>query len=300
VHITDETLDAVRTDGFAVMEGFLAADELAAARRGLFEEFPDHDTYFSDPDQYRHLVRHQFAGLRLGPVASWDLNRIAFHPDLVNAAERFCGTTNLELYKIELWAKYSGAVDYDQNHHRDFGNHSLVVPRRDLLWPQLTTFILLSDVTEEDGPTKVIPRQIGDDVPLIPHRLGPGELVEHEVSIVGPAGSIFLYTSDVIHRGSAMTGERRSRFSLLADYAARGNTWMGKMSWPGMALQPGFTSLLVNATPRERDLFGFPPPGNAYWNEQTLHDVAARWPGIDLRPYESGVAASRSGPLGAK
>ena len=79
------------------------------------------------------------------------------------------------------------------------------------------------------------------------------------MAVVGPAGSILLYTTDVLHRGSAMTGEHRSRFSLLADYSARGNPWMGKMSWPGLALQPGWQELVERASVRERDLFGFPP-----------------------------------------
>jgi hypothetical protein len=285
MHIDDATLDRVRSEGFAVVEGFLEADELAAARAALFEIFPSPDDYLADPDAHARFVRHPFAGLRLGPAPSWDLNRLAIHPDLVDAAERFCGTTDLELYKFELWAKYSGGADYDQAHHRDYGNHSLVVPRRDGRWPQLTTFLLLSDVTEDDGPTKVVPRAIGDAVPFVPRELARGELVEHEVSIVGPAGSILLYTTDVVHRGSAMTGAGRSRFSLLADFAARGNPWMGKMSWPGLALQPGWQELMERATVRERDLFGFPPPGHEYWNAQTLADVQARYPGMDMRPY---------------
>jgi len=41
---------------------------------------------------------------------------------------------------------------------------------------------------------------------------------------------------------------------------------------------------------RERDLFGFPRPGDAYWNEQTLADVAARYPGMDMTPYRQGVS----------
>ncbi len=296
MHISDEALNAVRTEGYAVIEGFLAPAELAAAQRGLFDEFPTPQDYFADPDRHRHLVKNQFAGLRIGPFDSWDLTRIAFHPDLVDAAERFCGTEDLDLYKIELWAKYSGSIDYDQAHHRDFGNHSLVVPRRDGRWPQLTTFILLSDVTDIDGPTKVVPRAVGDQVPMIPNRLEPGDLVDAEVAVTGPAGSIFLYTTDVLHRASAMTGDGRSRFALLADYAASGNPWMGKTSWPGLANRPAFAELFVNATPRERDLFGFPRPGNEYWNEQTLSDVGTRWPGIDLSPYaiEHAVAQDRS------
>ena len=38
---------------------------------------------------------------------------------------------------------------------------------------------------------------------------------------------------------------------------------------------------------RERDLFGFPRPGHDYWNEQTLADVALRYPGMDMEPGHS-------------
>lgn len=289
MHIPDETLETVRTDGYAVMEGFLDDDELATARAGVFEIFPEPDDYFADPDAHHRLVRHQFSGLRLAPFPRWELNRIAFHPDLVGAAERFCGTTELQLYKIELWGKYSGGVDYDQRHHRDYGNHSLVVPRRDGRWPQLTSFILLSDVTEHNGPTKVVPRAVGGPSPFTPIEQEQGAYADTEVSIIGPAGSIFLYTTDILHRGSTMTGHPESRFVLLADYSARGNPWMNKMAWPQTALQPGWVELMERATVRERDLFGFPPVGHGYWDDQTLADVQARYPKMDMTPYREGV-----------
>lgn len=271
------------------MEGFLSPGELEKARAGVFEIFPPPDDYFTEPDRYRDLVEHQFAGLRLGPFANQDLNRIAFHPDLVDAAERFCGTDDLQLYKIELWAKYSGVVDYDQRHHRDYGNHSLVVPRRDLRWPQLTTFILLSDVTETNGPTKVIPRSIGDHSPLVPREKEQGELFDDEVAVTGSAGSIFMYTTDVLHRASKMTGHPESRFVLLSDFSARGNPWMNKMAWPQRALSPAWVSMMEQATPRQRDLFGFPPVGHEYWNDQTLADVQARYPAMDMTPYRAAL-----------
>ncbi len=195
------------------------------------------------------------------------------------------GTTDLQVYKIELWAKYSGTVDYDQPHHRDFGNHNLVVPRTDGRWPQLTSFILLSDVTEEDGPTRVVPRAVGDREPMIPSLLEPGCFADDEVPVIGPAGTLFSYTTDVFHRGSAMTGDERSRFALLADYSERGNPWMGKMSWPNTANDRAWVDMITRASVRERDLFGFPPPGHAYWNDQTFRDVGRRYPGMDMEPY---------------
>jgi hypothetical protein len=285
MRLSDEVLDAVRTQGFATVEGFLDGSELDAARAGLFEEFPRPGEYFADPEAHAGLVASQFSAIKLAPYRSWDLNRVAFHPDLVDAAERFCGTTSLQLYKIELWAKYSGSVDYDQVHHRDYGNHSLVVPRRDGRWPQLTSFTLLSDVTEADGATRVVPRAVGDALPLVPRKLTAGALAEHEVAVTGPAGTLFLYTTDILHRASSMTGRHRSRFALLADFSERGNPWMGKLSWPTLALQPGWVEMMERASVRERDLFGFPPPGHEYWNDQTLADVQARYPAMDLAPY---------------
>jgi hypothetical protein len=38
-------------------------------------------------------------------------------------------------------------------------------------------------------------------------------------------------------------------------------------------------------TPRQRDLFGWPPIGSDYWNAQTLRDVQMRYPDLDLAPY---------------
>ena len=283
MHITDAVLDEVRTNGFAVVEGFLHADELAEAQNAMFEELPRPEQVFADPDQYRDFTDTPFAGIRIPPYTSWPINRLAFHPDLVNAAERFCGTTDLQLYKVELWGKYAGTVDYEQGHHRDFGNHTLVVP--DELWPQLTTFTFLSDVTEDNGPTKIIPRSVGDQLPLIPRRFERGELTEHEISLTGPAGSLLLYSTDVLHRGSDLRGAGTSRFMLLADYSARGNPWMGKISWPGQASRPGWQELMEQAAVRERDLFGFPPPGSAYWTERTLREVGRRYPAMDMTPY---------------
>lgn len=285
MRIPDAALDRVRNEGFAVIEGFLAADEVAAAREAVFREFPRPEEYFADPAAHAGLVETQFSGIKLPPYKSWELNRLAFHPDLVDAAERYCRSTDLQLYKVQLWPKYSGSIDYDQVLHRDYGNHTLVVPRADGRWPQLTTFLLLSDVGPEDGPTSVVSRAVADRLPLWPARRSVGELADHEVAITGPAGTILLYTTDVLHRGSTMTGRHRSRFMLLADYSVRGNPWMGKISWPHLANDPGWAPMLSNASIRERDLFGFPPPGHEYWNDQTLRDVGLRYPEMDMDPY---------------
>ena len=271
-----------------LVEGFLTDDELQRARDALWLHFPTPDEYFADPSRHGHFSTSQFAGVEEFPYRSWDLNRLAFHPDLVDAAERVLGTRELHLYKVELWAKFAGAVDYDQPLHRDYGSHSLVVPRRDGAYQQMTTFIFLSDVTEEDGPTRIVPFEHSCDVPFTPLYGEFRSLAEFEVPAVGPAGSLLVYRTDVLHRGSNFTAAGRARYSLLADYQARGSTWGGKMSWPKQSPER-WAKLLPQCSVRERDLFGFPRPGDDYWNEQTLVDVAARYPGMDMTPYRTGA-----------
>jgi hypothetical protein len=123
-------LSELRERGYLVFEGFLAAEELALAREMLWLHFPRPEEYYADPAAHAWLGTSQFAGIIGGPRRSWALNRLTFHPDLLDLAERFLGSDDLRLYEAELWAKYEEAVDYDQSHHRDFGSHTQVVPKR--------------------------------------------------------------------------------------------------------------------------------------------------------------------------
>ena len=290
MRVPDAVLDEVRERGFALVEGFLSAAELQTAQEALWLHFPRPDDYFADPDAYGRYRASQFAGIDEFPYRSWDLNRLAVHPDLVDLAERYLGTTELHLYKVELWAKYAEAVDYDQPLHRDYGSHSLIVPRLEQRYQQLTTFVFLSDVTDADGPTCIVPYQDGKDVPYTPLYLPFGSLAESEVRCTGAAGSLLVYRTDILHRGSNMTGERRARFSLLADFQVRGTTWGGKMAWPKQSPER-WAKFIPQCSVRQRDLFGFPRPGDPYWTDETLAGVAARYPGIDLEPYRSAVTS---------
>jgi hypothetical protein len=293
VRVPDARLAEVRERGFTLVEGFLSPDELQAAQEALPLHFPTKGEYFADPDRHGRYAAGQFAGVEEFPYRSWALNRLAVHPDLIEAVERYLGTTELHLYKVELWAKYAGAADYDQPLHRDFGSHSLVTPRLDARYQQLTSFIYLSDVTDEDGPTQIVPYERGRDVPFTPLYIAFGALAEDEISATGRAGSLLIYRTDILHRGSNLTGAGRARFSLLADYQVRGTTWGGKMAWPKQAPER-WAKLMPQCSVRQRDVFGFPRPGDAYWNTQTVDDVARRYPGMDMAPYRPTGAGPRS------
>ncbi|XOV90602.1 MAG: hypothetical protein ACFHX7_12140 [Pseudomonadota bacterium] len=128
--MSDNQLDDVRQNGYTVVENFLDPGTLERAQQALWDVFVRPEDYFADPQAHSRYARSQFAGLKLFPYPSWDLNRIAVYPDLVDAATRLCGTPDLHLYKVELWGKYAGAINYDQAHHFDYGNHTLVVPKK--------------------------------------------------------------------------------------------------------------------------------------------------------------------------
>ena len=85
----------------------------------------------------------------------------------------------------------------------------------------------------------------------------------------------------------AGTLDRRgcARFAKLIDIQQKGWPLNGKMSWPHHADQRGMKTALTRMTPRQRDLFGWPPIGSDYWNAQTLADVATRYPEMDLGVY---------------
>ncbi len=285
MRVPDKNLAEIWDRGFTVVERFVDKDSLAAAREALWTIYPKPEDYFAAPQNYPKFGKSQFSGIFLFPFACWELNRLCVYPDLIDAAERFLGTAEIDLYKGELWAKYSGAVNYDQMHHRDYRNHTIVVPRADGRNAQMTTFILLSDVTDKDGPTKVVPLGETHDVPIGQARTAFGEYFDKEVSIEAPAGSLMVYKTDIFHRGSNFTAEGRSRFAILTDFKTRAWRWQGKLAWPDESERPAWDEAMTRMSPRQRDLFGWPPVGSDYWNAQTLADVQIRYPGLDLTPY---------------
>jgi len=285
MRIPDAKLAEIWDRGFTIVEGFLDKQTLAAAQDALWEVFPRPEAYFADPAAYQDLTKTQFSGIKLFPYAQWALSRLPVYPDLIDAAERFLQTKAIDIYKIELWAKYAGGVNYDQMHHRDYANHTIVVPRADGLMPQMTTFLLLSDVTELDGPTKLVPREKTAHIPLGVNRTEMGEYFDDEVAVTGPAGTLMIYKTDTFHRASDFKAPGRARFAMLTDLKARGAPWQGKLAWPNHATTQAWKDAMAKMTPRQRDLFGWPKAGSDYWNPQSLADAAVRYPQMDLSPY---------------
>jgi hypothetical protein len=70
----------------------------------------------------------EFGGIVVFPFPTAALCRIVVCDKLVAFAEAVFETTDIRVYAAELWAKYSGAARCDQEHHRNYLNHTRPVP----------------------------------------------------------------------------------------------------------------------------------------------------------------------------
>jgi hypothetical protein len=121
----------------------------------------------------------------------------------------------------------------------------------------------LSDVPEDHGPTHIVPLPVTAGAPALPHgylRPQRPEFYARHGSAPTPA------TSTPTTNGPA---------------AIRGETTPSTRTGTPFAEQ---------ATARQLQLFGFPPPGHPYWTPQTLRDLAVRYPGLDTSPWQPGEA----------
>jgi len=289
MRITDEHLAHWRRHGYVVVPKLLSGAELAAAQADVRRYFPTDDEYRAAPERYPKV-----GGWRELPFVGDALNDLATHPELASFAERVIGTQEILLTQAILWGKYAGVGDHEQQLHVDFRNNSLVYPRDEGPFAQTGTVVYLSDVTEELGPTCVVSKEYTREpaslVPCVRTRDRFPLLYEKEVAVTARAGSVLLYSMSTFHRGSAFRAAVGARFTFHVVFRAKDSHWMGFSAWARSGPEPALERFLERATPRQRELLGFPPPGHPYWNEETLAGVAARYPGMDMTPYRDAFA----------
>ncbi|MDE3257232.1 MAG: phytanoyl-CoA dioxygenase family protein [Gemmatimonadota bacterium] len=296
--LDSEILDTLNTEGWILLEDFFDDAELAQVIAAASGNYPSEEEYYSDPDQYSWISNDPFGGLVQFPFSSISLNNLPTHPKVVSLAEQCLGTREIRLFRAGLQAKFAGAADYEQPLHYDYPNHTLVVPDRGRDPGGISLFLYLSDVTSDLGPTYFVPKSKAPPVnPSVTHFLrdpdathsrkdyaNAPELYEVEVPAAGPAGSLLVYHSDTLHRGSAMTAKAGIRLTMGFAYGGA-NPWEGFQSWPGLGEDLDMVDFVVQASPRQRELVGFPGVGDPYWTPETIAAVEARYVGIDLTAY---------------
>ena len=74
------------------------------------------------------------------------------------------------------------------------------------------------------------------------------------------------------------------RYAIMACYKKSGNDSIGYCSWPWHHKKP-WDIIFNNATPEQLSCLGIPPPGNNFWNEDTIRRNQLRWPGWNMEEY---------------
>ena len=158
--------------------------------------WPDEGPGFR-PAQQRWGAAFPFPG-------SGALNRICVHPSIVDFAERALDNDDIRLYQAHASAKYAGVTNYEQPMHLD-RNHSWLPPASESPWWNLEGFLYLTDVTEDDNPTRLVSVRDTEHIDnpygvLMPR--GNPEVYAVERPAIGIRGSYLAYRSDTYHRGA--------------------------------------------------------------------------------------------------
>jgi hypothetical protein len=122
------------------------------------------------------------------------------------------------------------------------------------------------------------------------HLTDYASIYEQEVSASGPAGSVLAYRPDVYHRGTSLIAEGAARFLLHVAYKPVATDWLGYHAWPFHAEGAAWNRFMRYARVRQLKVLGFPEPGHPYWTEETLRGVAARYPRLDMTPWQQAAA----------
>ena len=296
-----EAAQAWRDDGFVILPGFIPLEELEPAAGELELLFPSAEGFHDATDPRRErFIGSQFAGIDYFPFASTEISLLAVNHRILTLAETLLEDEGVQISGAEAWAKYGGASDYEQDLHRDYPGHTLLVPSTAPAFRQLEMFVYLADVPNESGPAHLVSRKHTADLPAVPHRyLRPGRestsrvqdasgsphLYAAEVSAAGPAGTVVAFEIGTVHRGTAMTAQRGARYTMHLNFRPSGVHWGQRRGWAYAAGRDNWAEFIERATPRQLLTFGFPPPGHPYWTPETLAGTALRYPGLDLTPW---------------
>ena len=311
---TDAEVAIWRDHGWVLIEGLLGTEEIDALADDLEEIFPAADELHADPegvterrlgqprkpdevfvwpddgpgfrpDQQRWAAVFPYPG-------SGALNRIVVHPSIVDFAERALGSTDIRLYQSQASAKYAGVTNYEQPMHID-RNHSWLPAGDEAPWWNLEGFLYLTDVTEDDNPTRLVSndatRHLWDSpYGVVMPNMEQG-VYDAERPAPGVRGSYLAYRSDCWHRGAPFGSGTGARVVLAIAFKQARIEWIGYDSQQSRSTGLEWTQFVEGSTPRQLELFGWPRPGHPVWTERLLAQTQLRYPALDLGPWRAAL-----------
>lgn len=194
-----DVLQGLDADGYAIIEGYLPAGDVAAKVADLNRVLAAVPTGRNDFEGFStRRIYALFAKTRTFDAQATD-------PLILDVAEARLGRGFLLSAPVGICI---GPGEKEQPLHRDDGVYPVARPHRDLV---INTMWALDDFTEENGATVIVPAS---------HTridgLRPGD---RTVRAVMPAGSVLIYVGSLIHGGGANRTEA-SRLGVILEYCA--------------------------------------------------------------------------------
>lgn len=286
--IDQNHLDHLVDHGYAAIPDFLSREEVNAARSDMLRYFPSPQELAMTPHRYGSIFDDPEHLQVEFPFDADVINHNSVHPDIIDAVERLLGTREILLSQSAIWAKYAGTGSFEQTLHLDYEGNTLVVPRDDGPYRQVNLILYYTDVDEELGPTYIVPQEHTRDAglwpPFRPRKKWP-TLYRHERPILAKAGSLLMFSMRTFHRAGEITADAGARFTQHLVYRCALCPFNGYHQYSQFGEKPELKRFLERATPRQREMLGFPPPGHSYWTEETLAAVSERYPEMDMMPY---------------
>lgn len=303
---TEQHVDDWQQSGFAIIPGFFTEAEIAPVRQeyeriyGTSGSGKGVELNLKTSDEFGDFRQEQFTNIDTFPFdASAEMNLLCLHPQLIALAGQLLSAPAVHMYQSHTWAKYTGETDYDQTHHCDFPNHTLLVPAENAAQRTVDIIIYITDVTDTHGALHYVSKQDSNRLlregaiwAMQPDQQAALKAVEK--SAAGPAGTVVAHSIDTFHRGTNLTQPDGHRFTMTVGYKSAGNDMIGYNVWQASAGR-NWAPVFEHASPQQLSCLGIPLPGSAYWNERTLKLSQARWPDWDMREYfeAAGVTPSK-------
>jgi hypothetical protein len=127
---------------------------------------------------------------------------------------------------------------------------------------------------------------------MVMPKMDPG-VYAAERPAAGVRGSYLAYRSNCWHRGAPFGSGTGARIVLAVAFKNTSTEWIGYDTQQSRSTGLEWTRFAEGSTPRQLELFGWPPPGHPVWSEELLDQTAQRYPALDLGPWRR--ALSRPG-----
>ncbi len=183
----DGVVAELEENGYAIVEGMLSPEEVAAARSDLLRVLSETPTGRNDFEGYKtQRVYALFAKTRA-------FDKPALDPLLLGVLDRILGPCQFSA-PVGI---YIGPGEKAQGLHTDDGIYPVARPHDHFV---LNTMWALDDFTDENGATRLIPKSHAWlDWPTQDF----DELEAMTINAVMPAGSVMFYLGSLVHGGGA-------------------------------------------------------------------------------------------------